>query len=165
MKTLLRLLVLLAGVFAAQGSLAQEVWYRYFPHSATCVELWQAHPLRKQEVGQSPAQLFYGIFKIPLPGRVPFSLPNTPAEIVAFLNASHAGTVALKPLAQAAPESSAKNTLSDAEQASLLAVLNRSAYLLSGTYRPNPAAQDRIEVETLGLVLVTRTVCEWVRSQ
>jgi len=169
MKILLKWLLLVCGVIAAQRGLADEKWYRYFPRGGICVELWQPHLLRKDEMNKSPQQVFYGIFKIPQPDNPPAKLPATPPEVAELLNAQYSGKVVLEPLAdifrQGLQQDEAFKDISAEEQAKMLQKLENSAYLLTGSYRPNNAVDDSIELEKLGLVLVTRQVCEWAHSE
>jgi hypothetical protein len=169
MKLLLQWLVLSLGLVAAQSGLADDKWHRYFPRGGICVDLWQPLVLRKEEMKKSPAQLFYGIFKIPVPDSLPEKLPATPAEIADFLNAGYSGHVTLEPLTdmfrKALQQEETFKDVSAEEQARLLQNLENSAYLLSGNYRPSNAVDDTIELEKLGLVLVTRQVCEWAHSE
>lgn len=169
MKTLFQWLLLALGIVAAQSGLADEKWHRYFPRGGICVELWQPFVLRKEEVKKTPAQLFYGIFKLPMPEESPTKLPGTPAEIADFLNTYYSGSVTLEPLAdlfrQGLEQDEAFKDVSVEEQAKLLQSLENSAFLLTGSYRPNNVIHDSIDLDQLGLVLVTKQVCEWAHSE
>ncbi|HQR51099.1 MAG TPA: hypothetical protein PKW44_05630 [Methylophilaceae bacterium] len=169
MKMFLQWLFLVLGIVTGQASLADEKWYRYFPQGGACLELWQPHPLLKQEAKKSPVQLYYGIFKIPVPDNPPKKLPASPAEIVDFLNTGYAGKVALEPLADLFRKELAQDEtfkdISAEEQSKMLKKLENNAYLLTGSYHPNNAVDDSVELEKLGLVLVTQQVCEWSHSE
>jgi hypothetical protein len=168
-KTFLEWLLLAFGVFAAQSGLADEKWYRYFPQGGACVELWQPHPLMKQALKKSPVQLFYGIFKIPVPDNPPEKLPSSPHEISDFLNSGYSGKVVLEPLAdlfrKALEQDASFKDVNAKEQAELLKNLENAGYLLSGSYQPNNAVDDTVELEKLGLVLVKQQVCEWSHNE